>query len=831
METDSGAPVYLRDDGRPKPLRYDDQSGSLTLTPSLLLFTGTREHRPLELSARRGASPDAFGNWYWIGNDRQRIFWLPRGARRPKLFWSQASEKGCEPRGQFTPVTEERPLIAELAGLVVTAHHYLLVGNVTQGGLFLFDLHAGGEPMLLLFPSRINFEPFDMAATPEGGVWILDRKHRAYWGLDRHFCVATEEAQLSEVVPAAELVFHPDGEPATIHPRRQFPEGFQIDATDPVSIEALPDGSVLILDRTSPAPPLQTGQTVSRVLRYRFAQLVAAPLPLMDEVEVIPEGEGKTLRRLNIIAYDFAYTGDTLYVVESEGNQALAFELKLPAWPARLKVKTDFLPMHYFGSRALVAWEQMIFYDVVGGDMTRDEVVNWVQLHSVEQPRFERTATLLTPVLDGKERDCTWHRLFLDACIPVESSVEVWTRAHNEQELLESVPFTREPPPYLRGAGAELPFYDAFPDREPLPERTGTWELLFQQARGRYLEIRLVISGNERVSPHLHALRAYFPRFSYPQHYLPNVYLEDEESASFLERLLTNPEGFYTEIEGKINDVSMLFDSRSAPPEVLDWLAEWVGIALDPLWSRIQQQRGASENRSGRASDRRRLFIRFTRKLYDRRGTPTGLLFALHLLLDPCLELTLQRLKTIAVRQDAHRALRDQLERLKFSLPTAAWSEEQFEDLLYEYVLAPARPTSVRLVERYRARGGRAGVAGDPTAPESDASVSNRQNYAHQFSVLIPEGITAEEEMMVKRIANLEKPAHTSFDVRHYWDFFRVGETRLGIDTVLGEESRFKKMVVGRSYLAEGYLHPSHPMDIAERVVSDRDRAGYLPPL
>jgi hypothetical protein len=97
--------------------------------------------------------------------------------------------------------------------------------------------------------------------------------------------------------------------------------------------------------------------------------------------------------------------------------------------------------------------------------------------------------------------------------------------------------------------------------------------------------------------------------------------------------------------------------------------------------------------------------------------------------------------------------------------------------------------------------------------------------------VLVPEALTPEEEAMVRRIAELEKPAHTEFDVRRYWDFFRVGETRLGIDTVLGEESRFVETIVGRAYLAEGYLHPSHPADVAERVVSDRDRLGDMPSL
>ena len=76
---------------------------------------------------------------------------------------------------------------------------------------------------------------------------------------------------------------------------------------------------------------------------------------------------------------------------------------------------------------------------------------------------------------------------------------------------------------------------------------------------------------------------------------------------------------------------------------------------------------------------------------------------------------------------------------------------------------------------------------------------------------------------MVERVVELEKPAHTAFDVRRYWDYFRVGEVRLGLDTVLGQVGRFIPMILGRDYLAEGYLYPAYPMDVSERWVLDRD--------
>jgi hypothetical protein len=88
---------------------------------------------------------------------------------------------------------------------------------------------------------------------------------------------------------------------------------------------------------------------------------------------------------------------------------------------------------------------------------------------------------------------------------------------------------------------------------------------------------------------------------------------------------------------------------------------------------------------------------------------------------------------------------------------------------------------------------------------------------AHRFSVLLPVTRVTEDpfEMgrrlqLARRVVELEKPAHTVFEVRFYWALNRIGEARLGLDTLLDVGSRAPQLmpdaVLGRAYVGESFV-------------------------
>lgn len=913
------ATCVLRDGGQifgnTSPVAWAADRHEVTLQPKLFEFPPAPRDEAPGQDSRRGAAADVNSNWYWIGEGNDEIRIRGSGEQRSGHFWSAADTAAPSgpPSEIFQPAAVPVPPCPQsFGGLAITEDQYLVVGMVEPPGLLVFDLLGGGAPRTICWPEEIPFAPFDIVPRHRGGVWILDALHKRFWGLDRTLRVITRGQDVRVLTSPEEEGFQPTSGKHPSSAPRSFPEGIDlehgspIEAIAPVAIEALENDTVLILD----VPPDEP----SRVLLCRFSELLGQ--------DTLP-----------FTAYDFAFAKGQLLVASAKGNQAFAFTIAAPPKPFALARVDKYFPMRRFGGKALVAANDRVYYDF--GD-------RWLPLIKQEHPRHVEQATIETRVFDGREPQCTWHRLMLDACLPAGTDVEIWSRAADSENELATTQWAAEPRLHRRGEGSELPFAP-----EPESHDRGTYELLLQKARGRYFQLRLRLVGDGRLTPHLTSLRIYYPRFSYLERYLPAVYREDAGSASFLDRFLANIEGTNTAIEDRIAAVQMLFDVRSAPPAALEWLASWYGVAVDPAWDET----------------RRRLFITHAMEFFQWRGTVRGLKMALRLALeeevddhifDPpgsacrCAERyrIVERFLTREISPALAGDPTEVAEGPQIVPASGKWIPAYGADALHarydaatqrgdfpltpiaddpdaeaarvafarrELGFVPSDPTEEIAAWKAEVQNPEATIPEDePSAPEiarswhafqtsSEAQPYGRQRRlwqqflvrryvslaalnlahathwkefegvaypvalpanlarltdwiefethvlptlaaAHRFTVLLPvTGTTAatdasrrRELALASRIVELEKPAHTAFDIKFFWANFRVGEARLGSDTVLGLGGRdpalaLRPTVLGESYLSESLITSGPPLSRQGRIVTGRDRLKAKP--
>ena len=921
---------------------WNCSDGTVGLHQELFAFPRRVDQLPLAVENRRGAASDRYGNWYWIADGQDELRFLGEAATAPPVpyepeflntsatasgnvvnaissehFWSAGDQVlQCPPRGEFfSPSGPPQPGTLTFRGLAVTGDHYLVIGVIQPNGLLVFDLYSGGSPMQLLWPNSVPFEPFDFAATSDGGVVLLDRQNKVYWKLDRDFRVQDLRGSTWQERSTVNGFYPADGSasPASCASSQVTADmAVSLAALScPIAIEALSDGSVVVLEN----PP---GGSYSVVHRFQQGVETGPPVSLQNALALYVEDcpTSQLPHPTDVRGYDFAFVAGTssnsaalgtLYVVDIFGNQSFAFALSVQKNVLALTTQAGFFPMRQFGGRALVTAGAQAYYDFQ--DM-------WVPLIQQPYALYQLPAKLVLPThtvagdlpgqpfaFDGKQPGCVWHRVFVDACIPHGASLAIESRAADEQSLLLGMDWQLEPNPYLRSDGPELPYYQS--PLQGAPDRVGTWELLLQNAKGRFLQLRLTLQGTGRNTPHLHALRVYYPRFSYLRQYLPAAYRDDPNSAFFLDRYLANVEGFYTVLEDKIAQVQALFDPRIIPATYLDWLASWVSIVLDSTWSPAT----------------RRLVLMHAPQMFREHGTKAGMIRAIRLMLEPCPDESFFDETTCAGNPCPNSSsffsvrLVEQFQTrsapgIVYGDPTnvsgpgaaaggSAWTPAQGSgalNALYQHYLQtqytsidslnaawgtnysgfndatltlppvqPAQQTQATDWQRFlrdvlgftyapvtasdlgtyqaflqlsyttidalntayaltgaNAYPSFASITLPAVMPAGGAALQDWivfvskvlpvQQNAHQFRVLVPVSLTDTPDVqqtklaIAQRVAEAERPAHTSFDVRLYWAMFRAGEARVGLDTFLGPGSRFAALVLGKSYLAEGNL-------------------------
>ncbi|MGN7918649.1 phage tail protein [Lysobacter antibioticus] len=613
---------------------WDPSRSEITLQPQAIELPATLGETPLSLDARRPAAADRHGNVYRVADDAAslRVASTEGGSEAP--FWpadpADCAQTRRERRLAFETHQAAQAHAADRYLAVVVTEDDYLVAAFARGdlrGLMSFDLISGGPPLETSWPAAVPFEPFDLCPRHGGGAWVLDRVHRRLWELDCTLAVVNSGQTALPLSAAVVDDFQPHSGPLREQAAVQFPAGLDLAALslpvlDPIAIESIGAGTVLLLDRDA---PLQRSRVV-RLRREGSAWSVDASqwldaLPALAHDMVYASGLGHTPASVAELA------PPRLFIASEVGNQVHAFEVIDNDGQFALRAPAELYPLRRYGGRALVSVAGKAHYDCGPG------LPRWTPVVQQHRQRYAAQAVFVTPVFDSNELGTVWDKLLLDAAIPPDTAITIESRAGDELSGWfdgESQPaadaqvigsWLLEPVPRLRTSGPELPWLRREAARATRREAgAGTWELLLQQAHGRYLQLRVTLVGrNGTATPRLRALRVWSPRFSYPQRFLPALYREDSANGDFLERWLANCESTLTQIEDRVANVQSLFDARTVPQDALAWLAGWFDLALDPSWD----------------ERRHRLLVRHAMDFFRWRGTVHGLRVALTLAFEP----------------------------------------------------------------------------------------------------------------------------------------------------------------------------------------------------
>ncbi len=606
--------------------RWDKREQKLTLAQEPVVLPKTIGETEFRNADRRGVAADRNGNIYVIAKDadQNRIEVQSSGTGTMSTFW-YGEPSALAKAGLFTPIDPVTANPPALKGLAITSNDYLIA--VSDYGFLRFDLVGGGAHEEWLFPPELaieqtenakNIDPLlDIAPAACGSLWLLHGSKSRLYAITADLSFAVTE---SPVERDADFQPMDGGGKRTTATGQVTPIDLANAAGDatPIALAALSDGNVLVLCHNEKAKTsrllivMAKGSKVGRIQTLledksnkpgkppKPAKIIDLP-DLAFSAFCIAVGPGE-------VEEDFS-----VYLANTNSNQAHRIGLTLTDGQLIAHADPVIIPLRRFGGRGFVLSGKHILYDCGSTNPV------WVPALAQKRQKFATYNRIATPALDSGEPQCTWDRLRIDGCIPTGTSILVEARAADDIKMLEGrsdMGWVVQPRPYLNSDGGELPGKSrlAMAQSDTKLGR-GSWDLLLQDMVGRFLELRITLTGDGRFTPHLRAMRVWYPRFSWSARFLPGAYREEPVSASFLERFLANMEGVSSVVEDRIAAAQHLFDTRTAPVEALDWLAEWYDVALDPHWD----------------EKRRRLFIRYAPLFFNWRGTIKGLRLALQI--------------------------------------------------------------------------------------------------------------------------------------------------------------------------------------------------------
>lgn len=342
---------------------------------------------------------------------------------------------------------------------------------------------------------------------------------------------------------------------------------------------------------------------------------------------------------------------------------------------------------------------------------------------------YARQGQLLTLAIDSGIPRCRWHRVRLDAKIPPGTWLEVTVSSHEE-------PTPPPQAPALIAVGEWAGFASGLPNPDDwTPSTADPRDFTIDQPPGRYLFVRIRMTGDGLSTPRLRRMRIDLPRqTSFDR--LPTVYADNPVAIDFGERFLALFDAAVEDMDRVIERYPGLFDTDGVPQELLPWLGSFLGVTMDSAWS----------------AEQRRAVIKALPALFRARGTPAGVSAAIALV-------------TGAAPAIVEPAL------------ARPWG-----------AIDTARLGQVRLFGRSaaRLRLGSSGLGSAPVWSLGNPELDPFTAQAFRFEVMLPMAPAVALRQQVGRMIETQKPAHTVARLRYGVRGLVIGlGTAVGIDTAL----------------------------------------------
>lgn len=217
------------------------------------------------------------------------------------------------------------------------------------------------------------------------------------------------------------------------------------------------------------------------------------------------------------------------------------------------------------------------------------------------------TGIYFSRLLDTREKGTEWHRMLIEGETISEASVEFRIYACEDRKI--------------HWLGQELDIGDVLED-ETIDYREkqellspycvkvvgDSKDVLLHEMTGRYGWIQIQLMAQGSLSPSITKIKMIFPKNTWMK-YLPDIYREEEKSASFVERYLGMYQSLYQDMTMEIKKVSMYLNPDAVRGPFVDWLADWLAIEDSFIWE----------------EEKLKYLVKHGVELYRKRGTRTYL--------------------------------------------------------------------------------------------------------------------------------------------------------------------------------------------------------------